>query len=904
MMRTINTLILAVAAIAVARTADAQAGDSAQGPRVTITAGARYEAGWFTRAILGSGWRDVWTTPVDVPVLQLSQYAGGLTFDKRGGHRQSITVHFKEEKGPKEYVFRSVDKFPLPELSPDIQGTTVARIIQDATSTFFPAAPLLVPPLLEAIGALHVKPALYVMENSARLGVIRDTVAGMLGTFELKPTKAKGDTPGFGGSSKVEDSEDFLKTLASDEGHAHRLDEREFLATRLIDFLINDTDRTDDNNSWARFGEKGDYTWRPIPRDRDWAFMDARGLVQSLVISSFYPKFTGFGPRYRLSALLYSSHRLDRKLLQRLTARDFEDVALRVQQAVTDPVIARVVETLPPEWRETDAPERLKTVLRARRDKLPEVAMRFYRNLASDVDVFGTDAAERANIVRHNDGSVTVTVTAARTPSTVVAERLPDGRVVTTSSGSVEDGVTSNALYQRTFIGGETKEIRVYLGGGNDVATIHGASNGAITVRVIGGKGDDVLADSIGKGAALYDEDGSNQFIKTGRTRVVTKPWDAPKAKAGLRLATPWRPDWGGSNGFAPAFDYHTAAGLVVGGRFQLKSYGFRRLPYGWRAGANVMYGTGNGRGAFLTDVDYRFENSPLSFTVDARASDIEAIRFLGYGNGTPDLPREQAIVEQRILAVEPALVYRIGWRARETDLNRIRGEDSAIVRGLRTLVGKVRVGPAFSWVDPEPRLEAPLVTTGALGASGFGLAGMQLGVELDRTDDDAAPTMGWKLRTLAEAYPVATDLDGPFGTVMGSASAYLPIGGVRGPNVAVRLGGKIGAGDVPVQFAPIVGGRSSLRGFPSRRYTGDAAANAGVELRQPVGTVNILLKSRVGVFALADAGRVWFDGNSDGGWHTGVGGGFWLSTLGKSMSVAYARGDAHRLYIKAGLSY
>ena len=81
-------------------------------------------------------------------------------------------------------------------------------------------------------------------------------------------------------------------------------------------------------------------------------------------------------------------------------------------------------------------------------------------------------------------------------------------------------------------------------------------------------------------------------------------------------------------------------------------------------------------------------------------------------------------------------------------------------------------------------------------------------------------------------------------------------------------------------------------------------AQNAGTELRVPVGTVNFIVRSQLGVFGLVDAGRVWFDGRSDGGWHSGVGGGFWLSAFGKSVSVAYARGDGNRLYLKSGLSY
>jgi hypothetical protein len=42
--------------------------------------------------------------------------------------------------------------------------------------------------------------------------------------------------------------------------------------------------------------------------------------------------------------------------------------------------------------------------------------------------------------------------------------------------------------------------------------------------------------------------------------------------------------------------------------------------------------------------------------------------------------------------------------------------------------------------------------------------------------------------------------------------------------------------------------------------------------------------------------------GESDGSWHQGFGGGLWLSALGRSISVAYAKGDEHRVYIKAGL--
>ena len=51
----------------------------AQPELVTVTAGERYAAGDLTRALLGAHYRDLWSSPIQVPVLDLESYAGGLT---------------------------------------------------------------------------------------------------------------------------------------------------------------------------------------------------------------------------------------------------------------------------------------------------------------------------------------------------------------------------------------------------------------------------------------------------------------------------------------------------------------------------------------------------------------------------------------------------------------------------------------------------------------------------------------------------------------------------------------------------------------------------------------------------------------------------------------------------------
>ena len=122
--------------------------------------------------------------------------------------------------------------------------------------------------------------------------------------------------------------------------------------------------------------------------------------------------------------------------------------------------------------------------------------------------------------------------------------------------------------------------------------------------------------------------------------------------------------------------------------------------------------------------------------------------------------------------------------------------------------------------------------------------------------------------------------------------------------SAAFRLGGSTASGDIPVQEAPFIGGRSSVRGYTSRRFLGDAAGFGSAEVRVPFGIVPLLINWKSGVFGLVDAGRVWLDGDSPGKWHAGIGGGVWLAALGQTLSVAFAHGDSNKFYLQKGMSF
>ena len=864
-MKKLLSALLAVALLAAPQVARAQA-------TATATAGPEYDDGALKRSLFGEGWRSLWTTPVRVPLFDFSRFGGGLKPTERGGGAQTITLRFVENNGWREYMFRSVNKDPVTQaMPPSIQGTTLGGIIQDQTSMLFPAGALMVPPFLEAIGVMHVTPELYVMPDDPALGEFRKTFAGMLGTVELSPQEAPEDKPGFGGSSHIENGEGFLEEV--EKSRENRLDEREFFAVRMIDFLLNDNDRTADNIRFARYGQPGAYTWRPIPRDRDRVFFDARGLIVNTIVRPVYPKLIPFSSRYYLDGLIFESHKLDRRLLQRIDRQAADEIARRVQASITDEVIERGISRLPTEWRIKEG-ARLRSTLRARRDGLPAFASRFYEWLASEVNVHGTDEDERATITRHDDGRVTVTLA---------------GR---------QDPPSAAPFSTRTFLPSETNEVRVYLQGGDDSATVTGAGNSAIKVRVIGGGDEDIMIDAAGgNGTRFYDSRVGNEFITKSGTRVSIQEWREPTQGAGVKFDSPWRPDWGSRRWFGPTVDFKHGAGLVVGFGPRYQVQGFRRLPYKWKADANLMLGLANRQPGVNFSVDYRAENSPLAMAVSGRATKFEEFRFHGYGNDVEEVDASLSQVAQDLVVIEPVLTWHIGWRTRENLDNAFSRVDNTMP-GLRPIVGRAEVGPVILWNQFRPD------DGSLLGDEGFGRAGLRVGIELDKTSSGPVSDAGWRFSGDLAGYPAVWDVEEAFSTAGATLATYFPIPGGSGAHLALRGSGEIASGGFPALHAPAIGGRTTVRGYGFQRYRGESAATGSAEIRVPVGTVPFFVKWQSGVFGLADAGRVWFQNESPGGWHTGFGGGIWLSSLGQTFSIAYAHGEEGRFYFQRGVSF
>lgn len=868
-MARICAAVVAVGALAAAPlTAQRPLGDSLAAQRPAVTAGSHYRAGGLHRFVFGSQYRELWATVVAIARLDLDTTAGGLVLLRRGGFGQTRSLHFAGANG-RRYVFRSVDKDPSQGLPADLRGTFVESVVRDQVSSLHPYGALVVAPLLDAAGILHVTPRLAVMPDDPRLGEHRSAFAGVLGLFEERPDEGPGGTPGWGGFSRIVSTETLFRRLT--EGPEHRLAVPEFLAARLMDLLLGDRDRHTDQWRWARSDAADRTRWRPIPRDRDQAFVALDGLVMKL-IRLYRPQFVRFGDGYpNVFGAMYNGYELDRRLLGELERGAWDSVAAAVTARLTDSVIDAAVQQLPrPVYVQRGAA--LAQVLKRRRDGLPAAAAEYYAILTRYADLHATDRDEFAEVRRDQDGSLEVTLAGLR-----------------------RNGTAGEPYLRRRFAPTETREVRLYLHGGDDRVVVRGDADQGILVRVVGGRGDDELSDSsqvrAGRATFFYDDRGDNRFVAGPSTRVdrgrptPSPPQEAfvppPPPNAFARPADNWGKLW------VPAvwLEYTPDLGVTVGGGAIVYKNGFRRHPYLYRMDLRVAVATARSMPRVRLDWEFPAVTGGVDASLRLRATGVGMTRFHGFGNETvEDGPDQRFEVTQQEYFVMPALGVRLAPTLRTS---------------LRLMAKVVHTDDAPGTVLDS--LQPP-------GLGTFGHAGVEVGLTLDTRDRAVAPSHGVLLRARGRLVPPIWSVAETFGRVGGDGAAYVTATGLPGrPTLAVRVGAERVLGDFPFFEAAFLGGATTVRGFREFRFAGDAALYGNVELRLRVASVRWIVPGDFGVFALGDAGRVFLAGEASEQWHKSAGGGIWFAPISRGNTVslaAAASAERFGLYLQSGFMF
>ncbi|MEO5762601.1 MAG: hypothetical protein ABIR28_09855 [Vicinamibacteria bacterium] len=805
-----------------------------------MAAGRRYRAGLLHRWVLGEGYRRLWGTSIEVEVLDLAPSPGGLTPKKKGGGKQTKSLTLESADG-RQWKFRSIDKDTSALVEKDLRGTFVDGLVQDQISAAHPLGPLMVDPLQEALGIPGSKHRLVLLPDDERLGEFRKDFGGTLGFIEEK-IKAE-VTPGFEDYDKLLDTVEVWARL--DEHPEESVDAKALLKARLFDIFINDFDRHKDQWQWAR--RKGSNVWTPIPEDRDQAFVRFSGLAITLIRPT-QPRLVDFGRNYPgIFGLTWQGRFVDRRHLASLEWPQWEEVVKEVQAAISDNLIDEVVTRLPKEYQPFTS-EKTATRLKSRARKLPEAARKFYEQLAENVEIYGSHQEENVVVSTVDKGLVQVRI-------------------------SEKDGTET---FLRRFDPVETNTIRLYLKGGNDhVVREKGTEH--ITLRVVGGTGDDTVDDSKSGGTHIYDEAANTKVLEGPDTSIDRRPYTHPLDSAG----NPER-DWGRERLFVPWLKAGDDVGIFLGGNFVFTSYAFRHHPFARRHTIGVGYSTGLQDWSGEYKGEFVRGNGTSRARVYAQASEVELIRFYGFGNNTlSNQPDEFYRVRQKLYAFSPQYQFNKG------DLN-------------------VFIGGTAQYTSDAER---PSFASSArpYGYGNFGKIGPKLDIEVGPRDRVLQGSAGGRLKMGGTFFPKAWTVEHPFGEAHGEASVFLRAKLPLRPTIALRGSGKKVFGTYPFQEAAFIGGADTVRGLRPQRYAGDGSVYGTAELRFRLGRMTLLVPSDVGIFGLVDSGRVFNKGETSDTWHTGVGGGVWVAVLKpeNTVSVAVAKSEGStRFYFRAGFGF
>ncbi|HUS03489.1 MAG TPA: hypothetical protein VMY77_17235, partial [Chitinophagaceae bacterium] len=405
-----------------------------------VIAGKEYDRSSFHNWIWGKHYRKEWIIPVKVNIIHLDSVYGGLTIVEKSGSRQTKGLRL-EDKNHKQYVLRSINKSYTGALPEIFKGTFIESIANDQVSVAHPYAAFTVPVMADAAKIFHTNPKLVFLPDDKTGSEFNDEYKNQLYLLEERPDGDQRDADYFGNAEDVIGTEKMMEKISGDNNSY--VDQQAWLRARLFDIFLSDWSRHEDQWRWATFKQNDLTVFKPIPRDRDQSYTKFDGLIVRMVAPS---AAVGYLPSFDytikdINKFNYQARYLDRRFLTEPSRETWIATAKDLQQLLTDAVIENSVKKLPPEVFPISGPEII-AKLKSRRDHLVEYANAYYAVLAKEVDIVGSKQNELFEIVKGDAGEVTVNM--------------------------YRDNTKSKPLYTRTFLQGETKEIRIYGLDGND----------------------------------------------------------------------------------------------------------------------------------------------------------------------------------------------------------------------------------------------------------------------------------------------------------------------------------------------------------------------------------------------------------------------------------------------------
>lgn len=810
----------------------------------TLQPGPGYAGNSLHRFVWGDHYRDAWTTEVQVPVFDLDTKKGGLKVLDVTGGEQTVTI-IVQDSSDNRYVMRSVQKNPKKSLPEVLQETFVTDLAQDQTSASHPFGAMIVPTLSDAAGVYSTQPEYGFISEKSGIEMDVGDREGALVLFEEFVSKNWFNRQYNKDAVDMIDSDELWERMRQ-QGHA-KVDKHQLVRSRIFDIFLGDWDRHEGQWFWAEIDQDSVSVYEPIPIDRDNAFFKSDGVIPWLGRRKWaLRKFQLFDEDIRdMAGLNFNARFFDRWFMNELPKEEWITIAEEMQQALSDSVINEAISQWPEPIQQNNG-ETFRKKLMKRRDKLVDFATRYYDILSEEVNVYGSDQPDRFTVERSLDGQTTV----------VVYEK-----------GDEVPKSAQKQIYARTFKSGETDEIRLFGFGENDDFDIVGNSDKALTVRIIGGEGRDVINDKSrvagrSEETLVYDTDYGSTIISSGE--VASKTSSDPRINRFDNRAFEY-------NYVAPLLTagYNSDDGIFLGGGALIQTHAFRKDPYAARHRITAKRALRTSSFSIKYDGILNEEVGPFDLQLGAEilAPDFVS-NYFGQGNETE-------------LSAEDYSFY--DYKIDNVNLSAGIAEDLENLVFLNADIGYKYFKPLSTtdnFVDsPQSNLTEDDFKQHHYGSLGVGL-------RVSTVDDEMIPHYGVYFKASTELNVGLNNRSETFNHLSSTMKVYYTLENIT-TTIASRVGFNTNIGNYNFFQANTIGGQKvfsgdgNLRGYARKRFAGRTSVYHNTELRTKLGDFSsYLFPAKFGVTAFFDQGRVWATNERSRLWHVGYGGGVWISPL------------------------
>jgi hypothetical protein len=784
------------------------------------------------RFFFGENYRKEWSATTRLPVFHLSSLRGGLVAIREGGGNQTRSLRLKDKDGM-EWVLRSVEKYPDAILPDVLKKTFVSDIVTDAMSAQHPYSALIVPPIANAVGVPHAHPIIGIVAPDSVLGNYAKTFAGTICLLEEREPTGK--------------SVNYIDMQAAlDSTNDNNFDSTIFLKARILDVFIGDWDRHGDQ--W-RFQPENNGTgikYIPVPRDRDQVFYTNQGVFPYLESRPYVqPFFEGFNPKIRkVGTFLFTSTLLNARLINQFSYEDWMRITNEFVAEVTDSVLELAIRQLPQSIYDIRH-DVLLNILKSRRADLPRAFSAYYYFLNKNVFIQTSNKNEFIQI----------------------KDTLNNDMQISIYKLSRKDKI-KQIIFSKTYDPHFTKEIRFFIGNGNDSVVID-SKNSSIKLR-FSGKDGPKRFDLIGsnKKVAVFEKE--NSAIFSGDTSRFIKHISNDSANTAIvpgnlfNVITPfvdfaYNPDDGVLLGlqftFTRGLDYTTPI-FSTKRHTSFQQFGFVHSfeTRAFEAKYNAEWVGLLGKADFLIHATVNAPNNTQN--------------YFGTGNTT---------------AFDKSGDYKKYYRSRYS-LYKL----SPALRWGRRDRGSFSVGPSLEYYtyDSADNAGRYIETYGAVQSYDSATlsksklhGGVILEFKKEKRDNNLLPANGSFINLRLQGYEGLNTYSKSFAQLFADAGFYKSIDASEALVVADRVGGGATLGNAAFYQSMFIGGQGNLLGYRRNRFAGQYMVYNNLEARLRLASFhNYILPGLLGIIGIYDIGRVWQKDDLSRQWHNGVGGGFYFA--------------------------